>query len=644
MTAGVVPTVRRGNRVLSPPGAIVPTARRVTVAWSAVHWPAAISLTVAAGQVQVTAGVVPTVRRGPRVPPPAAAVPTARRTMVAWRAVHQPAVASLAVAAGEMYVMAGVVPTVRRGPRVPPPAAAVPTTRRVMVARRAMHRAAVLALRIAAGMVQVTAGVVPTVRRGPRVPPPAAAVPTAMRTMVAWRAVHWPAALPLRTAAGMVQVTAGVVPIVRRGPRVPPPAAAVPTARRTMVAWTAVHWPAALPLGIAAGLVQVAAGVVTNVRRGPTVPPPAAAVPIARRTMVAWRAVHRPAVLALRTAAGLVQVTAGVVPTARRGPRVPPPAAAVPTARRTMVAWRAVHRPAVASLAVAAGEMYVMAGVVPTVRRGARVPPPAAAMPTTRRVMVARRAMYRAAVVALRIAAGMVQVTDGVVPTVRRGPRVPPPAAAVPTARRTMVTWRAVHRPAVASLAVAAGEMYVMAGVVPTVRRGPRVPYVPTKSRTMAVFAHAGWVSRTKVVWAVRKTFNAVHSAKGLAVHEPEPYEAVGAHVESAKQGLGLAGTQFDAAGHQSRVDGAPRLRLRLRLWFLLRLVLLFEGVVGSVSRGVLLFSLICIHLLRLRRVVLDVIFKHPSLLASLVFFYIGAVLHRGQWCRRCSQKQPSRS
>ena len=165
-------------------------------------------------------------------------------------------------------------------------------------------------------------------------------------------------------------------------------------------------------------------------------------------------------------------------------------------------------------------------------------------------------------------------------------------------------------------------------------RRGPRVPYVPTKSRTMAGFAHAGWVSRTKVVWAVRRTLrrtsNAVHGAKGLSVHEPEPCEAVGAHVESAKQGLGLAGTQFDAAGHQSHVDGAPRLRLRLRLPFLLRLVLLF--------------SLICMHLLRLRRVVLDVISKHPSLPVSLVFFYIGAALHRGQWCRRCSQKQPSRS
>ena len=545
MTAGVVPIVRRGNRVLSPPGAIVPTARRVMVAWRAVHWPAAISLIVAAGQVQVTAGMVPTVRRGPRV-----------------------------------------------------------------------------------------------------LPSPAAAVPTARRTMVAWRAVHWPAALPLRTAAGLVQATAGVVPIVRRGPRVPPPAAAVPTARRTMVAWRAVHWPAALPLRIAAGLVQVTAGVVPTVRRGPRVPPPAAAVPIARRTMVAWRAVHRPAVLALIIAAGMVQVTAGVMPTVRRGPRVPPPAAAVPTARRTMVTWRAVHRPAVASLAVVAGEMYVMAGVVPTVRRGPRVPPPAAAVPTTRRVMVARRVMHRAAVASLAVAARDMYVMAGVVPAVRRGPRVPPPAAAVPTTRRVMVAWRAMHRPAVASLAVAAGEMYVTAGVVPTVRRGPRAPYVPTKSRTMAVFAHAGWVSRTKVVWAVRRTLrrtsNAVHGAKGLAVHEPEPYEAVGAHVESAKQGLGLAGTQFDAAGHQSSVDGAPRLRLRLR--FLLRLVLLFEGVVVAVSRGVLLFLLICINLLRLRRVVLDVIFKHTSLLVSLVFFYIGAVLHRGQWCRRCSQKQRSRS
>ena len=107
-----------------------------------------------------------------------------------------------------------------------------------MVARRAMHRPAVLPLRSAAGQVQVTAGVVPTMRRGPRVlPSPAAAVPTARRTMVAWRAVHRPAVLPLRIAAGQVQVTAGVVPTVRRGPRVlPSPAAAVPTARRTMVA------------------------------------------------------------------------------------------------------------------------------------------------------------------------------------------------------------------------------------------------------------------------------------------------------------------------------------------------------------------------------------------------------------------------
>ena len=596
MTAGVVPIMRRGNRVLSPPGAIVPTARRVMVARRAVHRPAAISLTVAAGQVQVTAGVVPTVRRGPRVlPSPAAAVPTARRTMVAWRAVHWPAA---------------------------------------------------LPRRIAAGLVQVTDGVVPTVRRGPRVPPPAAAVPTARRTMVAWRAVHWPAAFPLRIAAGLVQVTAGVVPTVRRGPRVPPPAAAVLTARRTMVAWRAVHWPAAFPLRTAAGLVQVTAGVVPTVRRGPRVPPPAVAVPTARRTMVAWRAVHRPAVLALRIAAGMVHVTAGVVPTVRRGSRVPPPAAAVPTARRTMVAWRAVHRPAVASLAVAAGEMYVMAGVVTTVRRGTRVPPPAAAVPTTRRVMVAWRAMHRPAVASLAVAAGEMYVMAGVVPAVRRGLRVPPPAAAVPTTRRVMVARRAMHRPAVASLAVAAGEMYVTAGVVPTVRRGPRVPYVPTKSRTMAAFAHAGWGSRTKVVWAVRRTLrrtsNAVHGSKGLAVHEPEPYKAVGAHVESAKQGLGLAGTQFDAAGHQSRVDRAPRLRLRLR--FLLRLVLLFEGVVVAVSRGVLFFSLICLHLVRLRRVVLDVISKHLSLVVSLIFFYIGAVLHRGQWCRRCSQKQPSRS
>ena len=412
MTAGVVPIVRRGNRVLSPPGAIVPTARGVMVAWRAVHWPAAISLTVAAGHVQVTAGMVPTVRRGPRV-----------------------------------------------------------------------------------------------------VPSPAAAVPTARRTMVVWRAVHWPAALSLRTAAGLVQVTAGVVP----NARMPPPAAAVPTTRRTMVAWRAVHWPAALPLRIAAGLVQVTAGVVPTVRRGPRVPPPAAAVPIARRTMVAWRAVHRPAVLALRIAAGMVQVTAGVVPTVRRGPRVPPSAAAVPTARRTMVTWRAVHRPTVASLAVAAGEMYVMAGVVPTVRRGPRVPPPAAAVPTTRRVMVARRVMHRAAVASLAVAAREMYMMAGVVPAVRRGPRVPPPAAAVPTTRRVMVACRAMHRPAVASLAVAAGEMYVTAGVVPTVRRGPRVLYVPTKSRTMAVFAHAGWVSRTKVVWAVRRTLrrtsNAVHGA-----------------------------------------------------------------------------------------------------------------------------------
>ena len=202
--------------------------------------------------------------------------------MVAWRAVHRPAVASLAVAAGEMYVMAGVVPTVRRGPRVPPPAAAVPTTRRVMVARRAMHRAAVLALRIAAGMVQVTAGVVPTVRRGPRVPPPAAAVPTARRTMVAWTAVHRPAVASLAVAAVEMYVMAGVVPTVRRGPRVPPPAAAVPIARRTMVAWRAVHRPAVLALRTAAGMVQAltlprsgpmpseeTAGVVPTVRRGP---------------------------------------------------------------------------------------------------------------------------------------------------------------------------------------------------------------------------------------------------------------------------------------------------------------------------------------------------------------------------------------
>ena len=333
MTAGVGPKVRRGNRALSPPGAIVPTAKRVMVAWMAVHRPAVLSLRIAAGHVQVTAGVVPTVRRGPRVPPPAAAVPTARRTMVARRAVHRPAVLPLRIAAGQVQVTAGMVMTVRWGPRVSPPATAVPTARRTMVAWRAMHRPAVLPPRIAAGQVQVTAEMVPTVRRGPRVPSPAAAVPTARWTMVGWRAVHRPAVLSLGIAAGQVQVTAGVVPIVRRGPRVPPPAAAVPTARRTMVGWRAKNRPAVLPLRIAAGQVQVTAGVVPTVRHGPRVlPSPAAAVPTARRAMVAWRAVHRPAVLPLRIAAGQVQVTAEMVPTVRRGPR----AAAVPTARRTM--------------------------------------------------------------------------------------------------------------------------------------------------------------------------------------------------------------------------------------------------------------------------------------------------------------------
>ena len=494
MTAGVVPTVRRGPRVLPSPAAAVPTASRVMVAWRAVHWPAVLPLRIAAGQVQVTAGVVPTVRWGPRVPPPAAAVPTARRTMVAWRAVHRPVVLPLRITAGQVQVTAGVVPNVRRGPRVPPPTAAVPTARQTMVAWRAVHRPVVLPLRIAAGQVQVTAGVVPTVRRGPRVPPPAAAVPTARRTMVAWRAVHWPAVLPLRIAAGQVQVTAGVVPTVRRGPRVLPSlAAAVPTARRTMVAWRAMHRPAVLPLRIAAGQVQVTAGVVPTVRRGTRVPPPAAAVPTAGRTMVAWRAVHWPAVLPLGIAAGQVQVTAGVVPTVRRRTRVLPSlAAAVPTARRTMVAWRAVHRLAVLSLRIAAGQVKVTAEEVPTVRRGPRVSPPAAAVPTARRTMVAWRAVHRPAAISLTVAAGQVKVTAGVVSTVRRAPRVPPPSAAVPTARRTMVAWRAVHWPVVLSLRIAAGQVQVSAGVVPTVRRGSRVPppaiAVPTARRTMVAW------------------------------------------------------------------------------------------------------------------------------------------------------------